>query len=93
MTPFMLTTLLHYYVSPEPPEWERRELPIWPETLQEMLFEGLLKERPEQTAEASRYVLTARGRAFCDSLQRVPLPQERWVTYWPEDGFVGVPKS
>lgn len=29
------------------------------------------------------YTLTDRGLAYCEALQRVPLPEQQWVIRWP----------
>jgi hypothetical protein len=82
VTPYQIKILLHYRCCCD--DFDHKGAPIWPETRDWMIREGLLERAPEQFDV--QWVLSERGIAYCDSLQRVPLPEQIWITRWPEDG-------
>lgn len=74
MTPYEIEIALKYYYSPES---EIRDAPIRDETLRAFEAHGLL-ERAGSDA-ATYYVGTEKLRAYCEALQFVPLPVQKWV--------------
>lgn len=84
MSPYGIKILLHYYAIPEEHEDAQRTPPIWTSTIDDFLLEGLLRPSRPDEIDPSRYAtatfqITERGRAYCDALQRVPLPVQVWV--------------
>lgn len=79
MTPYEIDILLWYYARCEDhPDLERNP-PVWRPTIAEFMDRGLLS-----TPHTERcYELTPRGKAYVDALQRVPLPEQVWVTTYP----------
>jgi hypothetical protein len=76
MTPFEIRILLHYYYSPDDFRGIDPLAPLWQETMNAFVVEGLVRERKEL---GPRYEITSRGTAYCMALQRVPLPVQQWV--------------
>ena len=84
MTPFEIDILLHYYGRAGDSDVVRRNPPIWLETRTRFIADGLLELLTDPPDEfGSTYRLTERGHAYCDGIQRVPLPRQRWVIDWP----------
>ena len=79
MTPFEIDILLHYATTRGDHPHMRNPPPIWRETIENFLAEGLLARGGTEEAGAA-YVATDRLRAYSDALQRVPLPVQVWVT-------------
>lgn len=79
MTPYEIDILLHYHCrAGDYPH----DAPILRDTMECFMAQGLIAENP--LAEA-RYEMTDRGHAYCQALQRVGLPESRWVMTWPKD--------
>ena len=76
MTTFEFDILLHYYVSPAPHRVELENPPIWPETREWFLSEGLLEPR---SASGGSYKATARAEAYIQAVLNTPLPVVQWV--------------
>ena len=74
MTPFEIDVLLHYYMRPIADHAVMAYDKSW--ARDRFLAEGLL-ERAKYTY--TTYQLTERGIAYCEALQRVPLPIQKWV--------------
>ena len=86
MTPYEIGVLLHYYARAEDHEDLHRRPPVWADTLTKFMAADLIRylsERERAALYPMVYQLTERGRAYCESLQRVPLPESVWVTHWP----------
>lgn len=77
MTPFEIGILLHYATTPGDHPLMSDPPPIWRETINRFIADGLLA-RDESGAAA--YAATDKLRAYTDALQRVPLPVQVWVT-------------
>lgn len=85
MTPFELEILLHYYCHVDDCNAYLRNPPIWPETRDRFIADGLLGLVPTGEVSDAVYRIMPRGRAFVDALQRVPLPQQTWTVRWPKE--------
>ena len=83
MTPFEIDILMWYHVRTVDHECVNNPPPIWKETVDKFLEEGLLLFGSKE--DSTMYVIAPRGEAYCRSLCRVPLPQQQWVTIWPEE--------
>lgn len=76
MSPYEIGILIWYYAHVDDhPDIERRP-PVWEPTLDQFLRWNLL--RPSFETER-HYMLSDRGRAYVEALQRVPLPTSIWV--------------
>jgi hypothetical protein len=64
MTPYQLSILLHYYVSPEPFKYA----PILEETVRSFLDVELIK------VDGDTYILTEKGRKYIKMVLNTPLP-------------------
>lgn len=88
MTPYEIDVLLWYHCRAlDHPDMERNP-PVWRPTITGFMEERLVRrvEVSEQNPTYPRcYSLTDRGRAYAESLQRVPLPVAAWITEWPTD--------
>lgn len=82
MTPFEIDILMHYLTRANDYRDGDFSAPILPATMQSFVDQGLMTEEPEDSSR--RFNLTERGIAYCESLQCVPLPVQRWVTVWPK---------
>ena len=76
MTPFEIDILLHYATTVGDHPLMNNPPPIWRDTINSFLSDGLLA--PGDNGKAA-YVATDRLRAYCEALQRVPLPVQVWV--------------
>lgn len=79
MTPYQIGILLHYYCRADDYD---KPAPILRETLEGFIADGLLVE---DAIGDRRFEMTRRGVAYCEALQRVGLPESRWVMTWPKD--------
>ncbi len=79
MTPFELDILLHYYAIREDHPVVDRQPPIWPETCDAFLNEGLIEIIPVVQRQYCTYRLTERGKAYIEHVLAVPLPVVKWV--------------
>ena len=79
MTPFELDILLHYYCRMDEHIVVRANPPIWPETRDRFIAEGLLEVIPAEERTDRTYRLAERGTVFLDALTDVPLPVKKWV--------------
>ena len=77
MTPFEIDILLHYATTMCDHPMMSRPPPIWRETIRSFIATGLLTEAPSGDVV---YVKTDRLMVYAESLQRVPLPVQQWVT-------------
>lgn len=82
MTPYEIEILLFYYTRAGDHPTVFENPPIWRETAEKFLSTDLLVARDTGT---EAYGLTERGRVYCESLTRVPLPEPQWVTRWATD--------
>lgn len=61
-------------------------------TIPKLTSQGLLRESEAPEGFRQRiYDITDKGRAYCESLQQVPIPVVGWITEWPTgviDGHV-----
>lgn len=79
MTPLAIEMLLHYISCAD--DFRNLRMPAQQELISTFLREDLLKIRVPSGGEPV-YVITERGRAFCEGLQNMPLPKwmpGRWV--------------
>lgn len=84
MTPYEIDVLLWYYGHAEDHPDAARNPSLWRPTLKKFFDEDLISaSRDERTCKRC-YDLAPRGRAFIESLLRVPLPEVAWLTRWPE---------
>lgn len=81
MTPFEIEVLMHYLTRPGDYRDGDFSAPILPGTMQAFVDEGLMTYEPGSGGRC--FDLTERGIVYCESLQRVPLPKQQWVTVWP----------
>ena len=82
MTPYEIGVLLHYYARCDDHEDVRRKPPIWHPTIEAFIASGLLRYLPASERDdwvGATYEIGARGRAYCEALQRVPLPVQAWI--------------
>lgn len=81
MTPYEIGVLLHYYCRAEDHEDIDRQPPVWRPTILAFKAEGLLRDAvpDERNGGNLTFTVTERGKAFCEALQRVPLPIQKWV--------------
>lgn len=82
MTPAEIEVALWYYYSPCP---YPRQQPLYGEIVAKFIAAGLLVEPGPINEHGSMYSGTPRLKAYCESLQAVPLPESQWVTRWPEN--------
>jgi hypothetical protein len=88
MTPYEIDLLLWYYARAEDHPDVERQPPIFQPTLEAFIAAQVLEPEQGWDGTGPAYKLTARGRAYCAALQRVPLPESTWIINWPTDGFV-----
>ena len=77
MTPYEIDIVLWYYVRVGDHPDIQRNPPVWRPTVDGFIDNGLLlisKGRMDVV-----YVLSERGRAYVEALQRVRLPVQTWV--------------
>ena len=82
MTPFELDILLHYHCIAKDCRACVENVPIWPQTRDWMLSEGLLKTPSRM--DSRTYDLTERGEAYIQAVLAMPLPVSKWVIPQPE---------
>ena len=83
MSPYKLNIMLHYYARTNDHPDIVRNPPIWRPTIESFMRDGLL-EVGDKLEDAAVYRITARGRAFCEALTLVPLPEHQCVVVWPK---------
>lgn len=89
MTPYELRVLLHYYAHVDDPPQVADNPPVWSETRDRFLSEDLIRTAVgDERRYGASWMLTERGRAFCDALQIVPLPDRVWVVRFPNTATV-----
>jgi hypothetical protein len=76
MTAFEIDILLHYATTRGDHPHMRNPPPIWRETIDRFMAEGLLTAGGGEADAA--YVATDRLRAYSEALQSVPLPVQAW---------------
>ena len=79
MTPYEIRILLDYATIGD--GYQGRGEPILQSTLEQFEQCGLLRA----TGSTNRYDISPRGLAYVESLQRVPLPEQVWITRWPAE--------
>lgn len=79
MTPLELDVMIHYIGHTCDHDIVARNPPIWAETRDWFLSEGLLEVVPTDQVRDAIYRLTPRGIAFVEALQSVPLPEQIWI--------------
>lgn len=84
MSPYELGVMLHYYAHIDDHESFVRNPPIWKETHDRFIADGLLEVTPKDEMRDAVLRITPKGRAFVEALQRVPLPRSVWVVEWPD---------
>jgi len=82
MTPLEIDILMHYLTRANDYRDGDFSAQLLPLTMAGFVQQGLMTGEPEDSSR--RFNLTERGIAYCESLQRVPLPVQRWVTIWPQ---------
>lgn len=70
MTAFKLRILLHYYSSPT--DYPDRSMPIWNETIGELMNAGLVEYNPD---EHGLYKRTDKLKCYIDYILELPLPE------------------
>jgi len=74
MSPFEIEIAMHYYCrcgdSPD------IKVPIGPQTIKEMVDQGLLTFDPSGAGQ--QYFPTEKLRVYCEALQAIPLPKRVW---------------
>lgn len=84
MTPFEIKILLHYFTNCDDPIQVQRNPPVWIETRDRLLSEGLIREAVgDERKYGATWAITKRGQAHCEALMAVPLPESVWVTKYP----------
>lgn len=83
MTSYEIRVLLHYYYSAEDHGDMSRNPPIWRPTIESFKENDLLTETHRLAGVL--YAITDRGRAYCEALQQVPLPEPQWIVRVPTD--------
>lgn len=78
-TPFELSILLHYHVSPAP--HPSRDCLIWDETLTKLKKLGLVRYADDiAVVGTDEPMLTHKGHFYVsEGLCKVPLPEQHWV--------------
>lgn len=84
MTPYELGILLHYRASALDHPDMARNLESWRQTIDRFVEWRLLQPKAVKVSAGPAWVLTARGHAFVDALEQLPLPEEAWVMRWPK---------
>jgi hypothetical protein len=79
MTPYEIEVMLWYYTRCEDHEDASRNPPVWRPTIVEFLTAGLLELKPVESKRDVCYVLTDRGKAYCEFLCAVQVPVCKWV--------------
>jgi hypothetical protein len=82
MTPLEMEILLHYYCRADDYRDGDFSAPAVRAAVDWFKTEELLRTDPRETPRTC-YVLTERGKVYVEALQKVPLPQHRWVIPWP----------
>ena len=78
MSPLKIGICFHYFVSPGDYEGESVGSPIWRETINELINDGLLES--SNGDEDQTYRPTDKLYAYCEALTRMPLPVREWKT-------------
>ena len=76
MTPLEIEILFHYATRGDDHRCCTDGSPIWPETRDWMLKEGLL--RPQTKLTSKTYEVTERAQFFLDHITSLPLPISQW---------------
>ena len=79
MTPFEIDILMHYLTRANDYRDGDFSAPALMPTLLAFIDQGLMVKETEGGRD---FNLTERGIVYCESLQKVPLPEQRWVTVW-----------
>ena len=77
MTPFEFGILMHYANFVEEHPAVESNVPIWSETREMFLCEGLLEVFP--SGYGATYRTTDRGNVFLNAALNLPLPVQCWV--------------
>lgn len=77
MTPFELDILLHYHCIAADHRACVQNVPIWPETRDMLLAEGLLKTPSK--LHCRTHDLGERGKVYIQAVLATPLPVQTWV--------------
>lgn len=88
MTPFEIDILMHYFARGGDHAVVRSNPPIWPETRDMFLREGLLAVAEPNDLGAT-YEITERGTVYARALTTVPLPKQVWVVECVRHGGAG----
>jgi DNA-binding PadR family transcriptional regulator len=80
MTAYEIRVLLHYHMVPDQDHPDiQRAPPIWRPTIEKFQEEHLLQMTLDRGAIRDVvYEITDRGRAYCERLQTLPLPEQTW---------------
>ena len=80
MTPFEIDILLHYHTRPGDHEACINQAPIWRETINRLIDDGLVSIVVcSKSNSFASYELTERGRFYVEhGLCAVPLPESQW---------------
>lgn len=77
MSPLALKVLLHYYVTPALFDKNKaHDLEV--EAIAQFVRDGLLQERQAGEAGWDNYEISERGKAYCEAILNMPLPEMRW---------------
>src|SRR5687768_9167382 len=81
VSPYEINVILHYYSRVGDHDDMERNPPGWGQTMALFTDNGLIRRAVYRDERHPRcYELTERGTAYCEALQRVPLPVQVWVT-------------
>jgi hypothetical protein len=80
MSPYALDVILWYYCRCEDHPDYTRQPPVWSDVIDMFIQNNMLTGGSDEMT----YQITDRGKAFCEALQRVPLPVQIWVIPQPE---------
>lgn len=83
MTPYEIGVIFHYYAKREDHPDVFIKPPIWRETWDSFLKNGLLGVVLREKDSDPMYELTERGEAYVHMLMSVPFPVLKWT--WPSD--------
>lgn len=83
MTMYEIEVLIWYHTRGDDHPDLSRKPPVWAPTIEKFLREDVMIPTDEMSLGDVCYQLTDRGRQYCESLKRVPLPEATWITKWP----------
>lgn len=76
-TPFVIRVVLHHFYSTA--ECELSNSPIYPQTIHDLMEQGVIEHRDQCAGGETAYQTTALGRALVDMWCKQPLPIVTYV--------------